>query len=169
MKKIVLILVLSLLGAVAHSSETGVVDAKAGRVWACVMSFKGTSKGVQLIVGKFTTRAFGKLKCASVFGEEYSKRIRVDIASYKVGPTVGIGYFKIHGLSSEISLFNEHPEMILGNYATTHYEVAVGAGAGYFTAYKLGLPQFAYNVSVQLIGGIGAKVGMERMRISAVD
>ncbi|MNT36516.1 hypothetical protein D3C72_1726020 [compost metagenome] len=145
------------------------IGALAGRVWVCGMQFKGVSKGIQLIVGKFRTKAYGSLHCASIYGEKYSRKIRIDINSYGIGPTVGIGYFKMRGISSQISLFNERPEDLLGKYSTTMYGGAVGAGAGYFSALKLGLPQLTYNVSVQLLGGLGLKVGMEKMRVTAID
>lgn len=145
------------------------IGAMAGRVWVCGMQFKGTSKGIQLIFGKFKTRAYGTLACASIHGEKFSRKVRIEINSWGIGPTVGIGYFKLRGLSSQISLFNESPEDLLGRYSTTQYEGAVGAGAGYFSAVKLGLPQLSYTVSIQLLGGIGFKVGMEKMRITAVD
>jgi hypothetical protein len=145
------------------------IGALAGRVWVCGMQFKGVSKGIQLIFGKFKTKAYGTLNCASIHGEKYSRKIRIDINSYGIGPTIGIGYFKMRGISSQISLFNERPEDLLGKYSTTMYGGAVGAGLGYFSAFKIGMSQLAYNVSVQLLGGIGIKVGMEKMRVTAID
>ncbi|MFS4459169.1 hypothetical protein [Bdellovibrio sp. HCB2-146] len=168
MKKLLLLGVLLFAGVTAKA-QTDQIEIERGRVWACGMKFKGVSKGLQFIVGKFGTRAYGTLSCASIHGETYKRKVRIDISSYKVGPTIGAGYFKMAGVSSEISLFNEHPESILGKYSVTNYQVAVGGGAGYFTATKLGLPQLAYNVSVQLLGGLGLKVGIEKLRITAID
>lgn len=191
MRKLFLVGMLLLSGMMAHAQDIETVEgadfdmemnmstdvnmmsadeigALAGRVWVCAMNFKGVSKGIQLIVGRFRTKAYGTLHCASIHGEKFSRKIRIDISSYGIGPTVGIGYFKMRGVSSQISLFNERPEDLLGKYSTTMYGGAVGAGVGYFSALKLGLPQLTYNVSVQLLGGLGLKVGMEKMRVTAI-
>jgi hypothetical protein len=173
MKKVLVIVAMGLFGMAAHAADyeeaTPISAEGKGRVWACMLQFNGVSKGVQVIVGKFKTTAYGLLDCYSVHGEHYARNVKVEIGSRLIGLTVGAGYFKIKGISSEISLFNQTPDVILGNYTATHYEAAVGVGAGYFTASKLGCPQFAYNVSFHLNAGAGVKVGMERMRITAVD
>lgn len=182
MRKLFLVGMLVLSGVTAHAMETDheievdvmhmtaeEIDAQAGRVWVCSMKFKGVSRGLQVIIGKFRTKAYGTLNCASVHGEKLSRKIKIDIQSYGVGPTIGVGYFKMRGISSQISLFNESPKDILGKYSATQYEGAVGPGLGYFSAFKIGLPQLSYTVSFQILGGIGFKVGMEKMRITALD
>jgi hypothetical protein len=181
LRKLFLVGMLLLSGMMAHAEDLEMngtdvnamspdeIGAMAGRVWVCTVKFKGVSKGIQVIVGKFKTKAYGTLNCASIHSEKFARKIRIDINSYGIGPTVGIAYFKMRGISSQISLFNERPEDLLGKYSTTMYGGAIGAGVGYFSAFKIGMSQLAYNVSVQLLGGLGFKVGMEKMRVTAIE
>jgi hypothetical protein len=174
MKKLLLVLAVSMTGMFAHAEDMNMdMDANgdvvhAESAWVCGLKFKGTSKGVQVIVGKFSTVAYGTLSCKGI-GGTYTRDVMVTMGGKCIGLTAGIGYFKIKGISSEISLFNADPNMLLGKYKTVNGEAAVIVGAGAFTAIKVGLPQLAFAVSVQLVGGFGAKVGIEKMMITEMN
>lgn len=174
MKKFILLLVLGLSGMSAHANideyssgdETHILGE---RLWACGMTFKGTSKGLKFIVGHFTTVAYGTLRCKGIKGTSFVQKVRVSIGHHWIGPTVGIGYFKMLGTSSELSLFNSSPHVILGNYLVAQGEAAIIGGVGMFRAVKVGHPQLAANFSTQLLGGLGVEVGIDKLTISAID
>jgi|GEM_PF-1402998 hypothetical protein len=179
MKKLLLILAFGFTGAFAHAQDvTPMIDQDgmspmsdeltAQSAWVCGLHFKGTSKGIQLIVGKFTTVAYGTLHCKGFKGT-YTRDVKITMGGKCIGLTAGIGYFKIKGVSSEISLFNSDPSMILGKYLSVNGEAAIIGGVGTFAAVKVGMPQLAFNISVQLVGGLGLKAGVEKLRITAVD
>ncbi|KHD87582.1 MAG: hypothetical protein OM95_13385 [Bdellovibrio sp. ArHS] len=173
MKKLVMILALSCAGMFANAETTALQPAGgeshiAGGAWVCGLAFKGTSKGIKVIVGHFKTVAYGTLSCKGV-GQKYHQDVKIEIGHHWIGATAGIGYFKLAGVSSEISLFNSSPEVLLGKYAVAQGEAAIIGGVGAFTAVKVGLPQLAFNVSVQLLKGLGVQVGIDKLTISAID
>nr|BFD60469.1 hypothetical protein CKG001_25760 [Bdellovibrio sp. CKG001]BFD63884.1 hypothetical protein BdHM001_25650 [Bdellovibrio sp. HM001] len=174
MKKLILFLAFGLTGAFAHANTEAVVmndeaSIAGNRLWACGLAFKGTSKGIKVIVGHFKTVAYGTLKCKSIKGTRYSQDVKVTIGHHWIGPTAGIGYFKLAGASSEVSLFNSSPDVILGKYLVAQGEAAIIGGVGAFTAVKVGLPQLAMNISLQLLHGLGVQVGIDKLTISAID
>lgn len=174
MRKLILVLAVSLVGAFAQANtDVQPLDSDASimgnRLWACGMTFKGTSKGVKLIVGHFSTVAYGTLKCKSIKGTYYSQDVKLTIGHHWIGATAGVGYFKLAGASSEISLFNSSPDVILGKYLVAQGEAAIIGGVGAFTAVKAGLPQLAFNISLQLLHGLGVQVGIDKLYISAVN
>lgn len=172
MKKLALILAISFAGIFAHAETTdlqatGDDVSAAGRVWVCGLHFTGTAKGLKVIVGHFKTVAYGHLKCKGVPGEVYSQRVMVTLGHHWIGPTAGIGYFKLAGVSSEISLPHKNPELLLGKYLVASGDAAIIGGVGAFTAVKVGLPQLAVNVSLKLLKGFGVHAGIDGMMISA--
>ncbi len=170
LKRVAFIMAMSLVGFYAQAQEPmGDVDATAGKVWACGLKFSGTSHGLKVIVGHFKTVGHGTLSCKSVFGESYSRHVNVTIGHHWIGPTAGIGYFKLRGVSSEISLLNHSPNAILGNYLVAQGEAAIVGGVGAFTAVKVGMPQLAVNISLQLLKGFGVQVGIDRLSITAAE
>ncbi|MGZ3769284.1 MAG: hypothetical protein ACXVCP_01945 [Bdellovibrio sp.] len=183
MKKLALMFALSLFGTFAHA-ETPEVQALndnteiqvpaneiaplASPAWVCGLSFTGTSKGIKVLFGHFTTTAYGHLHCKGIFGGNFHRNVMVTIGHHWFSPSVGIGYFKFAGIATEISLFNCSPEAILGKYKIAEADAAVIAGAGTFTAVKVGLPQLAVAVSLKLLLGIGFDAGIDKMRIDAI-
>lgn len=175
MKRLAVILALSLCGIFAQaetpeiqpsSNEVIANDVSvAGRAWACGLAFRGTSRGFKVILGKFSTVAYGVLHCKGLNGTDYRQDVMITIGHHWLSPTVGIGYFKLAGHASEISLFNLSPESILGNYKVAQVDAAVIGGVGTFTAVKLGLPQLAFNVSLKLLFGLGVQVGIDKLSI----
>jgi len=173
MKKLLLVLAFGFTGAFAHANDELTPmdngdEVSAKSAWVCGLHFKGTSKGIQLIVGKFNTVAYGTLHCKG-FGETYTQDVKVTMGGKCFGLVAGIGYFKLKGISSEISLFNSDPSVILGKYKSVNGEAAIIGGVGTFAAVKVGLPQLAFNLSLQLTKGFGAKVGIEKLYITAVE
>ncbi|WP_374033758.1 hypothetical protein ACES2I_13810 [Bdellovibrio bacteriovorus] len=174
MKKLILFLAIGLTGAFAQANTDAVTlenDASimGNRLWGCGMTFKGTSKGIKVIVGHFKTVAYGTLHCKSIKGTHYRQDVMVTIGHHWIGATAGIGYFKLKGASSEISLFNSNPDVILGKYLVAQGEAAIIGGVGAFTAVKVGLPQLAMNISLQLLKGLGVQVGVDKLYIEAIS
>ncbi|MFS4458710.1 hypothetical protein [Bdellovibrio sp. HCB2-146] len=172
MKKLALILAMSLMGAFAHANTDvqtleGDMNAESIGAWTCGVKFTGTSKGFKIIIGSFKTVAYGTLKCVGL-KRTYTQKVKVEIGHHWIGPTAGIGYFKLAGKALEISLLNADPSVILGKYLVAQGEAAIIGGVGAFTAVKVGLPQLALNVSLQLLKGFGVQVGIDKMRISAI-
>lgn len=182
MKKLALILAVSLTGIFAHANTDSYIDESEFQtiqpmggemnaesiVWACGMKFSGTSKGFKIIVGKFKTVAYGTLKCTSLH-KNYSQKIKIEIGHHWIGPTAGIGWFKLAGKAATFSLLNCDPSKVLGKYLVAQGEAAIIGGVGAFTAVKVGFPQLAVDISLQLLKGFGVQVGIDKMRISAVS
>lgn len=180
MKKIALILALSLFGtfAQAETPEIQTTDSAVSsnnevsmnsRAWVCGLTFKGRSMGLKVIVGHFKTVAYGTLMCKGVLGSHFSQDVMITIGHHWFSPTVGVGYFKLAGLSSEISLFNSSPDVIFGKYKVAQVDAAVIGGVGSFTAVKVGLPQLAFNVSLKLLFGLGVQVGIDKLTIEPLN
>ncbi|WII73300.1 hypothetical protein QJS83_05380 [Bdellovibrio sp. 22V] len=172
MKKLAMILAFSLMGAFAHAETTELDtygnDAHAMGAWVCGMTFKGTAKGLKVIIGHFKTVAYGTLVCKGV-GKKYYQDVKLTIGHHWIGPSAGIGYFKMAGAASEISLLNKSPEVILGKYKIATADASIIAGVGTFTGVKVGLPQLAVNFSVKLLKGLGLNVGIDKLTITAVS
>ncbi|MGE5086314.1 MAG: hypothetical protein ACM3MG_08460 [Bacillota bacterium] len=171
MKKLLVILAVGLTGVFAHAQEpvmsTMDNDIHAdGRVWVCGMKFKGTAKGFKIIAGHFKSEADGVISCTNIHGTKWSKNVRIAFGAHCLSPTVGIGYLKYYGISGELSLFNSDPEVILGKYLALNADAAVIFGVGTFRAVKVGMPQLAFNMSIQLEKGLGVSVGLDHLYIS---
>lgn len=186
MKKVAMILALSIFGAFAQAETieypavpelqtTSEVQADGNDVsanalaWVCALHFKGTARGVKVIVGRFKTVAYGTLACTSVLGRHFRRDVMITMGHHWFSPTVGIGWFKYVGAAPEISLFNCSPERLFGKYKVAEADAAIIAGAGSFTAVKLGLPQIAVAVSLKLMAGFGVHVGIDKMMITPLN
>ncbi|MGZ3774092.1 MAG: hypothetical protein ACXVCY_08945 [Pseudobdellovibrionaceae bacterium] len=174
MKKIALVLALSFfsLFANAENADNQMIGNNVhadSLLWVCHLGFKGTAMGFKVIFGRFETNAYGTLKCKGIGGGYYTQDVKISMGHKWFGPTVGLGYYKLAGLAKEISLFNLSPESILGHYKVAQADAVVIGGVGSFTAVKLGLPQLAFNVSLKLLFGFGADVGIDKLCIEPVN
>lgn len=161
MKKFLVMAALSLMGLAAHATE-------ARPLWVCGLHFEGEAQGVQLILGSFRTEAVGSIDCTDGVGGTYHRDVRVTMGNRFLSPAAGIGHFELAGASAEISLFNLHPDVLLGNYVVTQGQGALIGGVGAFTAVKVRPPQVAVQVSLQVMTGWGVHVGVHRMKIEAL-
>ncbi len=171
MKRILVVLALSLTGVFAHANEEAVnaggeMTTQGKLSWTCGLGFKGSSMGVKVILGKFSTNAVGTLKCIDLEGNHFSRDVSVTMDSHFIGPVVGFGYFKFAGLASEISLFNCSPDVLFGNYLVAQGQGAIIGGAGTFAAVRVKPPEIAVNIALKLVKGFGVQVGIERLRIT---
>lgn len=163
MKKILVMAALSLMGLVAQAQD----DSRP--VWVCGLAFEGQSKGVQILLGRFRTEATGELRCTDAIGGTYVRPIRISMRSSFLSPTVGIGQFAIHGVSGQISLFNQNPEVLFGHYLVARGQAALVGGVAAFTAVRVSPPEVAMQLSLQVVTGFGVHVGIERMLIEPLD
>jgi hypothetical protein len=187
LKKLALILAVSLTGLFAHAETTDVpmnmddvqmsttdLQPMGGEMnteslaWACKLGFKGTAKGFKLIFGKFKTVAYGTLTCTSLV-KKYVQKVKVEIGHSWIGATAGIGWFKLAGISTTFSVLNCDPSKILGKYITLQANAGIGGGVGAFTAVKIGFPQITMDIALAVLKGFGVQAGIEGMRISAVE
>ncbi|WP_413559673.1 hypothetical protein [Bdellovibrio sp. HCB209] len=172
MKKLLVVLAVGLAGVVAKAETADMsmmnddISMQTKRIWTCGMHFKGVSKGVKIIAGKFKTTAYGTIKCVNTHGTKWSRPVKITMGAHCIGPQVGLGWLKFHGVAGEISLFNSDPDVILGKYLATNGDAAVIIGAGSFQAVKVGWPQLALNMSMKLNGGFGVTVGLDHLYIS---
>ncbi len=173
MKKLALLLAFTCFGTFANAEvndlQSSNVELSPNAVgWVCGFAFKGTSKGIKVIVKHFKTEAYGVLKCKGVPGQSFTRDVKITIGHHWIGATAGIGYFKLAGVSSEVSLLNCSPDKIFGKYVVAQGEGAIIGGVGAFTAVKVGLPQLAFNISIQLLKGLGVQVGVDKLTITAL-
>ncbi|WP_413576773.1 hypothetical protein ACLVWU_01860 [Bdellovibrio sp. HCB290] len=172
MKKLLVIMAVGLAGVWANAETTDVstmngdMSMQGGRTWVCGLHFKGVSKGIKIIAGKFKTTAYGTMKCTSFNGTKWSRPVKITMGAKCIGPQVGLGWLKFHGVGGEISLFNSDPDVMLGKYLAVNGDAAVIIGAGSFRAVKVGWPQLAMNMSIKLDKGLGVTVGLDHLYIS---
>ena len=166
MKHILLIAALLVGGAVAQA-HTHNEDARPA--WICGLAFEGESQGLQFILGSFRTEAYGELRCTDGLGGIYERDVRVTMGTKFLAPAIGIGQFKMAGVSAQISLLNAHPDVLLGNYVVAQGQAAFIGGVAAFTAVKVRPPQVAVQVSVQLLSGFGLHLGIHKMHIEALN
>lgn len=172
MKKLIVMTALSLFGFAAQAGEVSTQPAPAETarpLWACVIGFEGEAHGIQLLVGTFRSTAVGEIRCTDSLGGTYVRPVKITMNTRPVALSVGIGDFAFAGVTAQISLFNAHPDVLLGNYVVARGHAALIAGLGAFTAVKADLPQLALQVSMQLGAGWGAHVGVQRMTIEALN
>ncbi len=162
MKKFIVAAALSLIGFAAQAGE-------ARPAWVCALGFEGEANGVQILVGHFSTVAYGQLACTDLMGGEYRQDVKITIGTEPIALNLAIGSFEFAGAAAEISLFNNHPTDLLGNYVVVQGRAAFALGAGAFTAVRVGLPNIAVNVSVEVMRGLGLQVGINQMRIEALN
>lgn len=171
MKKMFVMMALSLFAAAAHA-ESPVVHPEADParpLWACALAFEGEAYGIQVLVGTFRSVAVGEIRCTDSLGGRYVRPVRITMNTRPVALSLGIGEFSFAGVTGQISLFNAHPDVLLGRYYVARGHVALIAGAGAFTAVKADLPQLALQVSLQVGAGWGAHMGVQRMMIEALN
>lgn len=166
MKKLI---VAAALALVAVSAQAQMVETQARPALVCAIAFKGHSHGAQLILGRFHTEATGVLKCTDMLGGVYERPIRIEMGTHCLAPAIGLGDFKIAGVSTEFSLLNHDPEVLFGRYAIAQGQAALIGGIGSFTAVKVAPPQVALQVSVQLMSGVGVHLGFHEMTISPLN
>lgn len=162
-------LIVAALALVAVSAQAQMVETDARPALVCGLEFQGRSHGAQFIVGRFHTEATGTLKCTDLIGGVYERPVRIEMGTHFLAPAVGLGDFQIAGVSGEISLFNAQPEVLFGKYAIAQGQAALIGGVGSFTAVKIGAPQIALQVSVQLMEGLGLHLGFHEMTIEPLN
>ncbi|MBX3018660.1 MAG: hypothetical protein KF767_12275 [Bdellovibrionaceae bacterium] len=162
MKKFIVAAALSLIGFAAQAGE-------ARPAWVCALGFEGQARGVQILVGSFKSVAYGEIRCTDLIGGEYVQPVKVTIGAEPVALNLAIGTFDFVGGAAEISLFNNQPSDLLGNYLVVQGRAAFALGAGAFTAVRVNIPNIALNISVEVMRGLGAQVGINKMRIEAIN
>lgn len=155
-------MVVSSMSAFANTHVQG----ETGAGWLCGLTFEGTSKGIQFFIGSFQTQATGKLSCLNEEGREVVRPVMITMTNRKFAPAIGAGYFEFKGVSGQISLLNDDPAVLFGDYYIAQAQAAWALGASVMTATKLDTPQLALQLSIQANKGVGLHVGLNKMTIS---
>jgi hypothetical protein len=164
---------LAIIAAIVMSGLTGFanpahVQGETGFGWVCGLTFEGTSKGVQFIIGSFKTEAVGTLSCLNPEGTRYEQPVRITMRNRAFNAGIGAGYFEFKGVSAQLSLMNASPDMLMGEYYVAQGQVAFIGGVSVMTATKFGTPQLSMQIAIQANEGIGFHVGLNRMTIEAL-
>lgn len=157
MKKVILAIAMVLGVSQAHAFQAP--------AWACSMNFKGTAKGVKLLVGSYKFSGKGNLFCVSPTGQTADYPVTVTMNAAPLSPQISLGYMQLSGQAVEFSLLNLNPEDILGTYYIAQGQAAVAGGVGVITAAKVGLPELAIQISLQFARGLGVNLGLNKMHI----
>ena len=129
------------------------------------MGFKGTAKGVKILVGSYKFSGKGNLLCVSPTGQTADYPVTVTMNAAPLSPQISLGYMQLSGQAVEFSLFNLNPEDVLGTYYIAQGQAAVAGGVGVITAAKVGLPELALQISLQFARGLGVNLGLNKMHI----
>lgn len=157
MKKVILAIAMVLGVSQAHAFQAP--------AWACSMGFKGTAKGVKILVGSYKFSGKGNLLCVSPTGQTADYPVTVTMNAAPLSPQISLGYMQLSGQAVEFSLFNLNPEDVLGTYYIAQGQAAVAGGVGVITAAKVGLPELALQISLQFARGLGVNLGLNKMHI----
>jgi hypothetical protein len=145
--------------AKAEAAERG------GPLWVCQMGFRGEAKGFKVLLGKYRFQADGTMNCVSMFGHIVHYPITLSMNALPLSPGVAIGKYKVYGQSGEVSLFNCDPDELLGKYMIAQAHATILGGVGAITAVKLGNPQLAVGLSINVQKGFGFDVSINQLRI----
>lgn len=138
-------------------------------LWACTMGYDVESEGVQILFGNFSLEGKGQLDCVALDGQKVSYPLNVSISANKLSPTIGLGKFRVKGVSAAVSLFNEDPQDLLGKYIIVSGHASAFIGAGAMVAIHADLPNISLNVSVSLASGFGVQAGLSTMHIELAE
>ncbi|MGZ3727043.1 MAG: hypothetical protein ACXWQQ_14695 [Pseudobdellovibrio sp.] len=155
--KTIVALTITLAGAFAHA------DLKPA--WVCSLNFQGTTKGVQLIIGKSEFNGAGTISCVSSKEERTSLPVTVKMHSGIIAPRIGVGVMELYGEALQVPVFGT-PESLLGSYVVAEGRAALVGGAGVLAAVHAGDNGLALDVSLQLVKGIGFDIGFRQMDIA---
>lgn len=165
MKKIIF-LTLALTLGFAGIGRSEAQAKKGAPLWVCHLGFKGTAKGFKILLGKYRFHGTGRLSCVNIIGQTVSYPVALDMRAKILSPGVAIGKYRMYGTSAEISLFNCDPDELLGKYMIAQAHATLIGGVGVITAVKLGNPQLALTLSVQVSKGLGLDLSLNQLRIT---
>ena len=131
--------------------------------WVCAMNFTGTSKSVQIIVGKSEFKGAGTVRCVSASNERVEYPVTISMHSH-FAPRIGLGKMKLYGEALQVAIAG-NPESLLGTYLVAEGRAAIGVGAGFIAAVKADDDSVALNLSLQLVTGGGVELGFRKMKI----
>jgi hypothetical protein len=133
------------------------------------MKFAGKTEGLQFFIGHFKSEATGVLHCLGSQGAEVEQPIRIIIQNKLLAPAIGAASFEFEGAALELSLLNMSPEVLFGDYWIGQGQLGVGIGLTLLSAVKVGAPQLALQLAIQVNRGVGAHIGFNRMRIEPLN
>lgn len=164
MKKI-LVLALALACGLGFTHKAEAADA-GGPLWVCQIGFKGEAKGFKVLLGKYQFQAAGNMNCVSILGHTVHYPVWLTMKALPLSPGIAIGKYKVYGQSGEISLFNCDPDELLGKYMIAQAHATILGGVGAITAVKLGNPQLALALSINVQKGFGFDLSVNQLRIT---
>ncbi len=154
MKKVILATIVLLSGSISMADVPA---------WVCALNFTGTSKSVQIIVGKSEFKGAGTVRCVSAGNERVEMPVKVTMHSH-FAPRIGLGKMNLYGEALQVTIAGS-PESLLGDYLVFEGRGAIGVGAGVIAAVKADDKSLALNISVQLVTGAGFELGFRKMKI----
>ena len=167
MKKL-LVLALTLACGIGFTHKAEAAEA-GGPLWVCQIGFKGEAKGFKVLFGKYKFEAAGNMNCVSILGHTVHYPVWLTMNALPLSPDVAIGKYKVYGQSGEISLFNCDPDELLGKYMIGQAHATILGGVGAITAVKLGNPQLALALSINVQKGFGFDLSVNQLRITLRD
>jgi hypothetical protein len=160
MKKLILSAIVTMMMSLTTQASDALIPA-----WACNINFKAHAQGFQVILGKFSVKGHGVLRCVSPFEEVRTIPVRINLSTKFFAPRVALGKFDIYGETAQIGLFANEPEDLLGTYIVAQGQGALIAGAGAMTAVRATIPHLSLQVSVQFVKGFGLNAGITTMTV----
>ncbi|MEQ1723917.1 MAG: hypothetical protein ABL930_12135 [Pseudobdellovibrio sp.] len=133
--------------------------------WVCALNFQGTSKSVQLIVGKSEFNGKGTVRCVSASNERVEYPIIVTMKTHPIAPKIGLGKMELYGEALQVAISNGTPEALLGDYVILEGRAAIVGGAGVIAAVRAADNNLSLSVSLQLVKGFGFDLGFRKMTI----
>ncbi len=130
----------------------------------CTLAFTAQGGGLQIVVGYFKLEGIGDIHCVSLNGDVESRAVRVTIGGHPIAARVGIGLFRVYGLTESFGL-DGSIDGIYGNY--TQLGTMASAGLGVAGAIAIENPLNGLNMNLNLSGviGLGAEHGLSTFTI----
>lgn len=160
------LLALALMLTIGFTPKQSEASNKGGPLWVCQLGFKGEARGLKILIGSYKFNGAGTLRCVSVTGNTRVYPVWLTMNAKMLSPGIALGKYTMWGQAAEISLFNCDPDELLGKYMIAQAHATLFGGVGAITAVRLGNPQLALNLSLQVQRGWGFDVTINQMRIT---
>lgn len=161
MKKIILAVML-LLGSLAQAQVPA-----AEAPFVCSLAFDVAGGGIQVIVGNYKLVGTGTLSCSDKNGVMAPIPLKITMGGPVQG-TVAVGVARVMGVATGIGLASS-PAEILGDYVVVGGQVALMLGVGAHVALHSAAQALTLNADLQLIQGVGFNIGINTLKIEAVN
>jgi hypothetical protein len=133
--------------------------------YQCAITFTAKGGGLQVVVGEFTLKGTGNIRCADASGATLVIPVNVTLGGKSVAARVAAGYLEVAGTATGVGYLTG-PAALMGTYALVGAQAAVVVGAGaQFTAHS-STSNVSLGLNLQASRGFGLNVGYANLVVT---